>query len=116
MMQIFGCPWIPSLRQIQPTHINKRHVNRQFVISTAQMVGICCFAITVGSLGLDSTHAQAPASDQATQVAETAAPPIDKLDSELTLEWTEKILPVLDKHCGECHLRGANEAGVNLGD
>lgn len=116
-MQNFGCPWIPSSRQIHPTNATNCHANRALVISTAQMVGICCcFAITLGALGLNSAHAQVPTNEPATQVTETAAPAIDKLDSELSQEWTGTILPILDKHCGECHLRGANEAGVNLGD
>jgi hypothetical protein len=40
----------------------------------------------------------------------------DPLDAELTSLWAEKVLPVMKTHCGECHMDGANEAGVNLGD
>jgi len=40
----------------------------------------------------------------------------DPLDTELTGIWTDQVLPVMKKHCGECHMDGANEAGVNLGD
>ena len=41
---------------------------------------------------------------------------LDPLDAELTEAWTSSVLPALNKHCGECHMDGANEAGVNLGD
>jgi len=40
----------------------------------------------------------------------------DPLDAELTSLWAEKVLPVMKTHCGQCHMDGANEAGVNLGD
>ena len=41
---------------------------------------------------------------------------LDPLDAELTEAWTSSVLPAMKKHCGECHMDGANEAGVNLGD
>lgn len=43
-------------------------------------------------------------------------PASDPLDAELNQLWTAQVLPVMKKHCGECHMDGANEAGVNLGD
>jgi mono/diheme cytochrome c family protein len=43
-------------------------------------------------------------------------PQPDPLDTELGAAWTQQILPVIKQHCGECHMDGANEAGVNLGD
>ena len=43
-------------------------------------------------------------------------PQPDPLDTELSAAWTQQVLPVIKQHCGECHMDGANEAGVNLGD
>ena len=43
-------------------------------------------------------------------------PVLDPLDTELNDAWVGQVLPVMKKHCGECHMDGANEAGVNLGD
>ncbi|MFZ4080908.1 MAG: DUF1592 domain-containing protein [Pirellula sp.] len=43
-------------------------------------------------------------------------PALDPLDTELNEAWVGQVLPVMKKHCGECHMDGANEAGVNLGD
>jgi mono/diheme cytochrome c family protein len=43
-------------------------------------------------------------------------PALDPLDTELNDAWVGQVLPVMKKHCGECHMDGANEAGVNLGD
>jgi mono/diheme cytochrome c family protein len=43
-------------------------------------------------------------------------PVLDPLDTELNEAWVGQVLPVMKKHCGECHMDGANEAGVNLGD
>jgi mono/diheme cytochrome c family protein len=44
------------------------------------------------------------------------SPQPDPLDTELSAAWTQQVLPVIKQHCGECHMDGANEAGVNLGD
>jgi len=44
------------------------------------------------------------------------SPQPDPLDTELGAAWTQQVLPVIKQHCGECHMDGANEAGVNLGD
>ena len=41
---------------------------------------------------------------------------IDALDTRLTTEWTGAIQPMLQTHCGECHMSGATEGGVGLDD
>lgn len=38
------------------------------------------------------------------------------LDERLTEQWSGVVVPSLKEHCGECHLGGANEGGVNLDD
>ncbi len=38
------------------------------------------------------------------------------LDIRLTQEWTEVVRPILQEHCGECHMQTSNEGGVNLED
>ncbi len=48
--------------------------------------------------------------------ATVSDPVLDPLDTELNDAWVGQVLPVMKKHCGECHMDGANEAGVNLGD
>ena len=48
--------------------------------------------------------------------ATASDPVLDPLDTELNDAWVGQVLPVMKKHCGECHMDGANEAGVNLGD
>lgn len=48
--------------------------------------------------------------------ATVSDPVLDPLDTELNDAWAGQVLPVMKKHCGECHMDGANEAGVNLGD
>ncbi|XZE20589.1 DUF1592 domain-containing protein [Pirellulaceae bacterium SH449] len=40
----------------------------------------------------------------------------ETLDERLQREFTEVIRPLLKTHCGDCHMGGANEAGVNLED
>ena len=53
---------------------------------------------------------------QETSPSDPADHPTDPLDQELNASWTDQVLPTLKKHCGDCHMDGANEAGVNLGD
>lgn len=38
------------------------------------------------------------------------------LDDRLTSEWTSQILPLLNQHCGDCHMKSNNEGGVNFDD
>jgi mono/diheme cytochrome c family protein len=40
----------------------------------------------------------------------------ETLDERLQRQFTEVIRPLLKTHCGDCHMGGANEAGVNLED
>jgi len=38
------------------------------------------------------------------------------LDIQLTKEWQEVIRPMMNSHCGECHMETSNEGGVNFED
>ncbi|MFN7291674.1 MAG: DUF1587 domain-containing protein, partial [Pirellula sp.] len=40
----------------------------------------------------------------------------ETLDERLQREFNEVVRPLLKTHCGDCHMGGANEAGVNLED
>ncbi len=40
----------------------------------------------------------------------------ETLDERLQREFSEVVRPLLKTHCGDCHMGGANEAGVNLED
>lgn len=40
----------------------------------------------------------------------------ESLDERLQREFNETVRPLLKTHCGDCHMGGANEAGVNLED
>lgn len=41
---------------------------------------------------------------------------VDELDARLNRELTDTIRPILQQHCGDCHMGDANEAGVNIED
>jgi mono/diheme cytochrome c family protein len=61
--------------------------------------------------GLRAIHSQDP--DESASAAKTEAA-LDPLDQELTRRWREAIKPLLNRHCGDCHMNGENEGGVGL--
>jgi len=73
--------------------------------SLGKALWLGCLSATVGLVSISFSVAQ-----------DGPFPEVDKLDKELTETWVSQVVPVLEKHCGECHMKGANEAGVNLGD
>ena len=73
--------------------------------SLGKALWLGCLSATVGLVSISFSIAQ-----------DGPVPEVDKLDKELTETWVSQVVPVLEKHCGECHMKGANEAGVNLGD
>ncbi len=40
----------------------------------------------------------------------------DALDQELMMGWTQSVRPLMEKHCGDCHMNGATEGGVAFDD
>lgn len=38
------------------------------------------------------------------------------LDKQLREQWSTSIRPLIEKHCGTCHMKGSNEGGVNFDD
>lgn len=135
MILNFGLPTLTVSRQVPVTSSHAFPSKRLISLLIARTLGVAGHLVaTLLILGGDLAIAQdqAVAQEQAKlpaqpraesasnepipQPPQAIAPTLDKLDAELTQQWTGQILPILDKHCGECHLRGANEAGVNLGD
>ena len=72
------------------------------VFATQRLVQICIFATFMTLFAFPLIEAS-----NASQ---------ESLDERLQREFTEEIRPILKTHCGDCHMGGANEAGVNLED
>ncbi|MEQ1828609.1 MAG: DUF1592 domain-containing protein, partial [Pirellula sp.] len=38
------------------------------------------------------------------------------VDARISDEWNKTIRPLMEKHCGDCHMQTSNEGGMNLDD
>lgn len=81
-------------------------------LAASWSIGLAIFGVR----NADRVQGQDPDPVSAPVTAQGVSSGLDSLDQDLTQRWQQAIRPLLNQHCGDCHMNGENEGGVGLED